>query len=182
MHTVYNTCMKNEKIIIVGKSGSGKDHLLRGLIKKDLKYSPKITTRPKRKLERQGVEYEFSNNNKFNKLLESNQIKTYQHFLINGVDWYYAISSRNFDKNQIFIMTPHEISSLSPEDRKKCFVVYLDISEDIRRSRIHRRDDSNDSVDRRMKADDDDFRGFSDYDLKITDPDFEVDMVYELMN
>ncbi len=38
---------KREKIILTGKSGSGKDFLLRGLVKKGLIYSPKFTTIPK---------------------------------------------------------------------------------------------------------------------------------------
>ena len=174
--------IKNEKVIIVGKSGSGKDHLLRGLIKKDLKYQPKITTRPRRKLEREGIEYDFTENEKFQQQLESNEIKTFQHFQIEDSDWYYAISNQNFNDNQLFIMTPHEISTLNEEDRKKCFIVYLDIPENIRRSRITRRSDNNDSVDRRMNADEIDFHLFSNYDLRITDPDFETDMVYDLMD
>jgi guanylate kinase len=173
---------KSEKLILVGGSGSGKDHLLRGLIKKELRYSPKITTRPRRKLERQGVEYDFVDNNKFGSLLESNQIKTYQHFLIDNNDWYYAISSENFTDNHLFIMTPHEISTLSPEDRKKCFIVYLDIEESIRRERISKRNDNNDSIDRRLEADREDFKNFMNYDLRITDPEFEVDTVYDLMD
>ena len=178
----YNTCMKTEKIVIVGKSGSGKDHLLRGLIKKELKYQPKITTRPKRKLEKQGIEYSFLSNQNFNKMLESNEIKVYQHFVIDNSDWYYSISNQNFENNQLFIMTPHEISTLNKEDRKKCFVVYLDIDESIRRARITKRNDDNDSINRRMEADEADFKYFVEYDLKITDPDFETDMVYDLMN
>lgn len=174
--------MKIEKIVIVGKSGSGKDHLLRGLIKKELRYQPKITTRPKRKLERQGIEYNFLSNENFNQMLESKEIKVYQNFIINGNDWYYSISNQNFEDNQLFIMTPHEISTLSKEDRKKCFVVYLDIDESVRRSRITRRNDDNDSVNRRIEADEVDFKYFNDYDLKITDPEFETDMIYELMN
>jgi len=172
---------KNEKLIICGPSGSGKDHLLRGLLKKDLRYSPKITTRPRRKMERNGIEYDFVNNKKFSSLLESNKIKVYQHFIIDSKDWYYAISNQNFQENQLFIMTPHEISTLSDEDRKASFVVYLDIDEDIRRSRITRRDDNNDSINRRIDSDKKDFNEFTDYDLRITDPDFEVDMVYSLM-
>lgn len=174
--------MKNEKVIICGKSGSGKDHLLRSLIKRELRYSPKITTRPRRKMEREGIEYNFISNDSFQKLLEYSEIKTYQHFLIEGNDWYYAVSKQNFDENQIFIMTPHEISMLSSEDRKKCFVVYLDIDEEVRRHRILKRNDNNDSVMRRMKADDEDFKDFKDYDLRITDPEFEDEMVYDLMN
>jgi len=174
--------IKNEKVILVGPSGSGKDYLLRGLVKKNLKYQPKITTRPRRNLETEGIEYNFLDNKKFQSLLESNQIKVYQHFLINENDWYYAISNQNFEENQVFIMTPHEVLSLSELDRKKCFIVYLDISESVRRSRVMNRNDNNDSIDRRMKSDAADFKNFQEYDLKISDPEFDVDMVYDLMN
>lgn len=172
---------KNEKIIIVGKSGSGKDHLLRGLIKKGLKYSPKYTTRPQRKLETNGQEYFFIQNSDFEFMLESNQILTFQKFDIFGSIWYYAISKDNFQDNQIFIMTPHEISTIDSETRKGCFIVYLDINFDIRRNRIIGRNENADSVDRRLQADEEDFKDFKDYDLKISDPDFDIDMVYDLM-
>jgi guanylate kinase len=179
--------IKSEKLIICGASGAGKDFMLRHLIKKGLKYHPKITTRPRRKLETQGVEYDFIENDEFKLLLESNEIKAYQHFIIEDPatsipsDWYYAISNKNFKENQLFIMTPKEISSLDPEDRKGCFIVYLDIDENTRRNRLSKRNDNNDSVSRRIEADKKDFKDFKDYDLKITDPEFEVGVVYDLM-
>ena len=174
--------MKSEKLCIVGQTGSGKNFLLRGLIEKGLTYEPKITTRPRRKLEREGIDYYFYNNRRFESLLEKNEIKLYQEFNINNDIWYYGLSCNNFDKNQLFIMTPHEISNLSTEDRKKCFIVYLDIDEDTRRKRLINRRDNNDSIERRIKSDKEDFKFFSDYDLKITDPTFETWMIYDLMN
>lgn len=173
--------MKSEKCIICGASGSGKDYLLRQLIKLGLKYSPKITTRPMRKMEKDGVDYNFMTNETFKNLLNENNIKTYQHFTVQDSDWYYAISEENFNENQLFIMTPHEISMISPEDRKKCFVVYLDIDETVRKNRIIKRNDNNDSITRRLEADKADFKDFSDYDLKITDPEFDSEMIYDLM-
>ena len=171
--------LKHEKILLTGKSGSGKDHLLRGMIKKDLSYSPKFTTRPKRELETEGVEYNFITNDKFTELSSSDEIKVFQKFIINDDTWYYGITKENFDNNKLFIMTPFEISQLSEEDLKGCFLVYLDIDIDIRRRRISNRNDNNDSVERRLTADEIDFK---DYDLKITDPEFESDWVYDLMN
>lgn len=173
---------KNEKMILTGPSGSGKDFLLRGLIKKELKYSPKFTTRPKRHLETDGIEYNFIDNQRFLDLQSSEQIKVFQKFIINEETWYYGITKENFEKNQVFIMTPFEISQLSPEDRKNCFLVYLDIDIEIRRKRISKRNDNNDSIDRRLEADKVDFADFKDYDLKITDPEFEADWVYDLMD
>lgn len=174
--------LKHEKIVLTGKSGSGKDHLLRGLIKKDLKYSPKFTTRPKRELETEGVEYNFITNDKFTELSSSDEIKVFQTFIINDDTWYYGITKENFDNNKLFIMTPFEISQLSEEDLKGCFLVYLDIDIDIRRRRISNRNDNNDSIERRLTADEIDFKDFKNYDLKITDPEFESDWVYDLMN
>lgn len=173
--------LKQEKVILTGPSGSGKDFLLRGLIKMGLKYSPKFTTRPRRSLERDGVEYNFIDNSAFENIKSEKKIKVYQEFVINGSTWYYGITRENFDDNQLFIMTPHEISQLSEEDLKGCFLVYLDIDIDIRRKRISNRNDNNDSIERRLKADELDFSGLKNYDLKITDPEFEAEWVYDFM-
>lgn len=173
--------IKNEKIILVGPSGSGKDFLLRGLVTKGLKYFPKFTTRPKRSLETNGVEYDFISESQFHGLLESGDIKTHQVFPIKDEKWYYGISKENFDDNQAFIMTPHELSMLSTQDRKQSFVVYLDIDESVRRQRLSNRNDNNDSVERRISADNQDFKNFNNYDLRLNDPTFEIDWIYDLM-
>jgi guanylate kinase len=172
---------KKEKLIILGASGSGKDFLLRELVKKGLRYSPKFTNRPKRSLEREGIDYNYISNDKFIKMKE-NEVKVYQSFPIGDEIWYYGITKENFNNNQVFIMTPHELSQLSEIDRVGTFIVYLDIPEDIRRKRISNRNDNNDSIERRIKADELDFKGFNTYDLKITDPEFDADSVYELMD
>lgn len=171
--------MKNEKLIIVGKSGSGKDYLRRKLIEKELRYQPKITTRPKRKLETD--EYEFLTNEDFQNMVKSNLIKVNQSFIINENIWNYAISNDNWNNNQIFIMTPNELNQLSKEDRNSSFVVYLDIDYETRLSRLNRRNDISDSIKRRLDADEEDFRNFSDYDLKIGYEDYDIDMIYDLM-
>lgn len=173
--------MKSEKLIICGPSGSGKDFLQRELIKKGLSFSPKITTRPKRKFEVEGQDYFFTTNEDFEKMKNNGNIFTYQSFKIGEDIWHYAISLENFEKKQLFIMTPHEINQISTELRKKCFIVYLDIDREIRKSRVCRREDMNDSVERRFAADDIDFDGFSDYDMKVTDPEFDVEVIYDLM-
>jgi guanylate kinase len=102
----------------------------------------------------------------------------------NEETWYYGITREEFDNAQIFIMTPGEYNSLSlsEEQRKSCFVVYLDISRNIRESRLYNREDKNDSIKRRLDSDDIDFMGFKDYDLKITDPEFTADDIYDLMS
>jgi len=174
---------KSEKLIVVGKSGSGKDWLLRQVEKNGLKICLKTTTRPPRINEN---DYNFIDVDSFMSLLEENKLITHQSFNLmskelDPVTWYYGILKEDFENNQAFIMTPYEVSKLDPDIRKKCFVVYLDIDRSVRESRISGRNDFNDSVKRRLDADEVDFFEFFDYDLKITDPEFDPELVIDLM-
>jgi guanylate kinase len=177
---------KSEKVVILGKSGSGKDFLMRKLVGKGLIPGLKWTTRPQRKLEKQGVSYNFVSDSEFFQAIKENKFLTYQKFEVepegsDPVTWYYGITLEEFEKSQVFIMTPGEFLDINPEQRKRCFVVYLDIDRPIRESRLHIREDKNDSIRRRLDADDIDFEYFKDYDLKVTDPEFNADDVYGLM-
>ena len=55
---------------------------------------------------------------------------------------------------------------------KSTLVIYLAIPEEIRRERMNRRVGNADSVERRIASDRKDFENFTDYDIKITDPNF----------
>ena len=178
---------KKEKLILLGKSGSGKDFLMRKLVEKKLRGCLKMTTRPQRKHEIQWVTYEFVADWTFKEKIDNDEFLVYQTFEVTpeGKDpetWYYGITKEEFEKSQVFIMTPGEFENITPEVRKGCFVVYLDIDRDIRESRILGRQDKNDSVTRRLDADEIDFQNFKDYDLRITDPEFEAEDVYDLMD
>ena len=179
---------KSEKVCILGKSGSGKDFLMRKLIEKNLIGCLKMTTRPIRKNEIQGITYDFVSESVFKEKISNDEFLCYQTFNVTPIGrdpetWYYGITKVEFERAQVFIMTPEEFKLIecNLELRKKCFVVYIDIDRSIRESRVFKRNDSNDSVKRRMDADDNDFKDFSDYDLKIGDPKFSVDDVYDLM-
>jgi guanylate kinase len=178
---------KNEKLLILGQSGAGKDFLVRNIVKKDLIGCLKMTTRPQRKHEIQWVTYEFVADWTFKEKIENDEFLCYQTFNVTpeGRDpetWYYGITKAEFERAQVFIMTPGEFSKIDAETRKNCFVVYLDIDREIREERILRRRDKNDSVQRRLDSDEEDFKGFGDYDLRVTDPDFTAEDVYDLMD
>lgn len=179
---------KKEKTIIIGCSGSGKDFLMRKLIDRGLSPCIKWTTRPKRKFETQGVDYNYVGIDKFIDNISEKKFISYQEFEIHNEDktnseiWYYGITKEDFESSQVIIMTPGEFSNIDKESRKSCFVVYLDISRDIRESRLNNRKDINDSIKRRLDSDDIDFKDFNDYDLRITDPEFSSDDVYDLIN
>lgn len=180
---------KKEKLIILGKSGSGKNFLSEKLIEKGLNSTPKITTRPMRVGEIDGRDYIFVSDETFKDLLDNNKLLTYQFFTVTPqnsepVVWYYGITKESFEKSQIFIMTPGEYSHINWNEYKKSdfFVVYLDIDRDIREKRLMARDDRNDSIKRRLDADDIDFSNFYDYDLKVTDPEFTYEDIWDLMD
>ena len=172
---------KTEKLIIVGQSGSGKDFLRRGLIKKGLRYLPKFTTRPKRQNETDGVDYQFISEEEYLNLKNEERIKVFQTFEIGDKIWKYGVTIDNFESNQLFIMTPYEVSQLTDKDLSGCFVVYLDIPIEVRRKRLIRRNDNNDSIERRIQSDSEDFKDYNYYDLKITDPEFDAESIYDLM-
>ena len=178
---------KKEKCIILGSSGSGKDFLMRSLVNMGLKPCLKWTTRPPRKFEKQGVTYNFVNNDLFIESINESKFLAYQKFTVtpearDPEDWYYGITLEEFNNSQVFIMTPGEFNNLTPEMRKQCFVVYLDIDRNIRESRLHRREDKNDSIKRRLDADEVDFKDLKDYDLKVSDPEFTPEDIYDLMD
>lgn len=177
---------KKEKILIIGKSGSGKDYLMRKLVEKGLKPALKTTTRPKRNFEEQGIHYDFINENNFNSKLNNNEFFCYQSFEVTPEGkspeiWYYGLTNEEFNNSQVFIMTPNEFTNINEYQRKGSFVVYLDINRKDRENRLHNREDKNDSIKRRLDSDEIDFKDFKDYDLKITDPEFSADNIYELM-
>ncbi len=178
---------KSEKCIIVGHSGSGKDFLMRKMIQQGLKGGIKMTTRPMRINEVQDVTYNFVDFQIFKDKINNDELVCYQRFEVTPLNkapeiWYYGITKEEFNDSQVFIMTPGDLSQIDQETRKKCFVVYLDIDRKIREHRILKRNDNNDSVLRRLDADEIDFKDFRDYDLKITDPEFTATEVLNLMD
>lgn len=157
----------NKKVIIVGKAASGKDYLREYFESCGLSICVADTTRPKRKGEVDGEEYNFIRKEEFLRRKFSGE------YLETGYygTWYYGTPVSEWEDKKVFIMTPHAVSTLGEDMRKNSFVVYLDISEKVLRERLEKRGDA-DSVDRRIKADTKDFLDFTDFDLRVTEPEF----------
>ena len=157
------------KMILVGKSAAGKDHLRKILEGRGFKYGISYTTRPSRPNEVDGQDYYFLEKDEF--LNGVNEKKWYEYVKFNG--WYYGTSTKQFHQTcNLFIMTPYGVSHIDPVDRKECTIIYLDIDYDIRLRRLISRNDDNDKIERRLEADENDFKHFNDYDIKITDSNF----------
>lgn len=158
-----------KRLIIVGKGGSGKDHLRKILEDRGFKYCVSHTTRPPREGEVNGKDYYFISVDAANhEFIRTGNF--YEYVIFNG--WIYCTSLTEFNSSNLFIMTPSGLLSMKPEDRKESIVLYLDIDEETRRSRLAKRNDA-DKLERRLEADYEDFKNFSDYDVVITDPYFE---------
>ncbi len=168
-----------EKLIICGKSGSGKDYLLGQLRTMGFRTSVKTTTRPQRTSETNGVDYHFITNDSF---INTEMIVEQTFYNHQNDEWFYGFGKKEFNEKNVFIMTPGEIDQIDENIRKECFVVYLNIDMETRKNRLSNREDINDSIQRRLDADEKDFSSFTDYDLGISDPEFNVEDIISLMD
>lgn len=166
-----------EKIIIVGKSASGKDYLAKWLKSKGLKKSVMHTTRPIREGEFDGDTYHFVSNESFTEMIHKDDFYEFDNF----IGWSYGSTYSDFNESQVFIKTPNGVSKIKPEDRKNCFIIYLDMPNELLLERLSKRGDNNDSIERRMKSDEIDFQNFTDYDLRICDVDYDPEFILSLL-
>jgi guanylate kinase len=162
---------KPRRFILVGAAASGKDYMRKRFQDMNFTYAISFTTRPPRDGEQNGVDYFFLTETEFQKMIDDDEF--YEHVSFNG--WHYGTSKKQFESNDVFIMTPYGISKLKPEDRAESFIMYFDIPLEVRKDRLSKRSDA-DSVDRRILADEKDFKDFVDYDIKITN--YKFDDVY----
>ena len=158
----------HKRIIIVGRAASGKDHIRKKFEAQGFRYAVSYTTRPPREGEVDGVDYIFISPAEAQEMIKNDDFYEYVEF--NG--WLYGTSIRQFDEDDVFIMTPTGLAHVDEDSRKKSFVIFIDIDEEIRRERMASRHMPGDSVDRRIEADRKDFENFTNYNIRITNPDF----------
>jgi guanylate kinase len=158
----------HKRIIIVGRAASGKDHIRKKFEAQGFKYAVSYTTRPPREGEVDGVDYIFISPAEAQVMIKNDDFYEYVEF--NG--WLYGTSIRQFDEDDVFIMTPTGLAHVDEDSRRKSFVIFIDIDEEIRRERMASRHMPGDSVDRRIEADRKDFENFTNYNIRITNPDF----------
>jgi guanylate kinase len=156
------------KLILVGKAAAGKDFLKNRLKSKNFKIGVSHTTRAPRRNEKDGIDYHFIDRSEFEEMIDQNKFIEYMEF--NG--WFYGQTEEDFDTADVMIMSKDGLDMLPKQYRDQCVVIYLDVDRMTRIERLNRRNDVNDSIMRRMNTDDEQFTGFSDYDIKIKNADF----------
>jgi len=156
------------KLVLVGKAAAGKDHLRKRLIERGFKFGVSCTTRPPRVGEQNGKDYFFLTEDQFLGLINTGDMIEYQQF--NG--WFYGLTREEFENSEVIILNREAVDMLPEEIRLKCMVMFLDIDRDTRLERMKERNDTVDSLERRINADEQQYIGFENFDVRVTNPDF----------
>jgi len=155
-------------MILVGKAASGKDFLKSKMERKGFKTGISHTTRKPRENEIDGIDYHFVDEVTFIEMIGQEKFIEYMEF--NG--WFYGQTEEDFNGADIMIMSKDGLDMLPKQYRDQCIVIYLDVPMDDRLKRLSSRNDKNDSIERRVTTDEAQFHGFTDYEIRITNPDF----------
>jgi len=158
---------KNNRIVIVGPAASGKDFLKKKFKDRGFKIDVSYTTRPPREGEVDTVDYHFITENDF-----WDRHYDFYEYAKHG-DYWYGTGEYEWEHFDIFIMETHGISEITPEDRKNCFIIYLNPPQMVRQDRLRNTrgwDDEN--IAHRTKMDNEKFENFTDFDIEINNPKF----------
>lgn len=156
------------KIALVGAAASGKDYLRKRFTDRSFKYGVSCTTRPPRPGEVYGKDYYFLTQEEFQENIDSGKFVEWQAFN----DWKYGLTSEEFEWCDVMILNAEAVELLDNYYRDRLFVIYLDIPEETRRARLYQRNDKDDTIERRIQADNEQFGNFSNYDCIITNEKF----------
>ena len=156
------------KLILVGKAAAGKDYFKNRLLGKGFKCGVSHTTRKPRKTEKEGFDYHYVSDNKFNEMLDNEEMMEFMEFK----GWKYGLTKKEFHDSDILIMSPDGLDLLPEDVKKECLIIYLDIEPTTRLTRLILRDDKNDSISRRFEADEKQFEDFKEFDLRVTNSQF----------
>ena len=151
---------------ICGKSGTGKSSIVKEMQKLGYKKVITDTTRPPRVGEENGVDYYFDTNEEFDEILnDGNFIEVTSYTVANGELWRYGTSRvqlQEAGENAVIILNPDGVKAFR-EQVIPITIVYVESNEDIILRRLKLRGDSVDEIERRMKADNEDFADISEY-------------------
>lgn len=148
-------------IIIFGKTASGKSRIVDELVKQGYKKIVTTTTRPARKGEINGVDYNFISGEEFKQLINTQYFAEWKKYDTAEGVWYYGSPldeiSRS-DNKSIVILTPDGYRDIKDE-LDDHIAIYIYANNKTIRSRLSKRGDKKEEADRRIKKDNKDFKG-----------------------
>lgn len=149
-------------IVLLGKSGSGKDTITNYLVnnygyKKLITY----TTRPMRPSEKQDVQYHFITKEDFNEKRSHGFFLEYKSYDTKYDKWYYGSAKEDYKKTDdktIVILTPDGyLDLLSEIEDIEHDSIYLKVSILELQNRLFSRGDNQEEILRRLEHDNEDF-------------------------
>ena len=154
--------------IIMGKTCSGKDTVVSKLCKIGWQKVITYTSRPKRRGEKDGRNYHFISEEEFSDKIKGGCFAEWKSYNVNGDTWYYGtpldeiIDAATDNEKHIIILTPKGVEDIISLLSKytsdyKINIIYLYANRSTILDRLQKRKDKNDSIERRMRADDIDF-------------------------
>lgn len=154
-----------KRIILVGKAASGKDYFKDFMRDQGYTCDVSYTSRPKREGEIEGETYHYITEEKFQELEKEGVF--YEAVTFN--DWRYGTTVEDWEQKKLCIKTPSGIAQLTEEDIQDSVIVFFDIPLENRRERLMKRSDA-DKVDRRIASDEEDFKDFKTFNIRVTNP------------
>ena len=147
-------------IIIFGKTASGKSRIVNELVKRGYKKIVTTTTRPARKGEVDGGDYNFISEEEFEQLINTRYFAEWKKYDTAEGVWYYGSPldeiSRS-DNKSIVILTPDGYRDIKDE-LDDHVAIYIYANNKTIRSRLSNRGDKKEEADRRIKQDNKDFK------------------------
>ena len=147
----FETCMDfgdaGKIFIIAGKSASGKDTVLKRMVK-DYDFQPIISTtsRPMRSGEVEGVDYFFISEEGFKNKIEHNEFLEYRSYNTcvagNDATWYHGSIKQELDSHKYYVVVLDMEGTKSFIDyygKDNCFVAYIEALDSIREKRASNR-------------------------------------------
>lgn len=177
-------------VAIIGKAGSGKDSLLRNVLKLTDNSFHKIvtnTTRPPREKEKQGIDYNFLTEEEYFKKKKNNEILESAEYR----GWYYSTSYDNLDENKINIgvFGPYSLLNIINNQNIDIFPIYVECSnkERLMRQLKREKEPDVDEIIRRYGTDKNDFQYLfanlpKDLQVGFINNDFGVDLQKSAQN
>lgn len=161
--------MINKRTILVGPTASGKNYMRNKLSNKGFSFDVSYATRPMRKGEIDGIDYNFITDEEFDEKLNNGGL--YEHVFYDG--YKYGTGMKEWNEKDVFIMDPHGINCITNDDIKTCFIIYINPPTNCRieRMKIGRKWNKK-QIDDRFKTDNLKFNNFKKYDIEIKTENF----------
>lgn len=148
-------------LVLLGKTASGKDSVMRALCKKyGYKKVVTYTTRPMRKGEVNGKTYHYILKEEFLKKVDEGFFFEYKKYKRVYGDWYYGAAKDDLEHDcAAIILTPAGFKEYLENYNGVIHSVYLDVCNETIQKRLIKRGDDPEEAKRRLEHDNEDFFG-----------------------